>query len=272
MAIGGIQMIADIVHLRLVNKHALVDGDDGAGLQLAFRADDLDVFRRMRLKPAVRVHKLAVFVSLPNMLHIIRDFFQAFFFAEHQDKAVFAHARIAFPTVVHVTIIPVIADDPEGIQIKLFVHAAAVFLRLLHYAVVPFRHVVDGVDDLLNMFGTETVFGEVGAIVLLFVARVSHNTESVFRAVVLNGLESDAHVLPAAVEVLVGKRQGISELVTFVLVVNLVVFILPRQREKAELKHSRTVLGLIHRRQGDAFQNGIVQVHIEGNRSTATEV
>ena len=115
VAIGGIQMIADIVHLRLVNKHALVDGDDGAGLQLAFRADDLDVFRGMRFKPAERIHELAVFVGLPNMLHIIRDFFQAFLLAEHQDKAVFTHARIAFPTVVHVTIIPVIADDPKGI-------------------------------------------------------------------------------------------------------------------------------------------------------------
>ena len=87
------------------------------------------------------------------------------------------------------------------------------------------------------MLWAKTVFREVGTIVLLFVARISYNTENVFRAVVLNGFEANAHVLPAAVEILVGKWQAISELVTFVLIVNLVVFILFRQCEKAELKH-----------------------------------
>ena len=119
----------------------------------------------------------------------------------------------------------------------MFIHISTVFLSLFHYAVVPFRHVVDGVDDLLNMFGTETVFGEVGAIVLLFVARVAHNAEKVLRAMVFDGFESDAHVLPAAVEVLVGQSRGVGKLIALVLVVNLIVFILFRQREKAELEH-----------------------------------
>ena len=122
------------------------------------------------------------------------------------------------------------------------------------------------------MFRAETIFGEVSAVVTLLVAWVAHDAEGVFRVVVLNGLESDAHVLPAAVEVLVGQSRCVGKLIALVLVVNLIVFILPRQCEKAELKHSRAIFGLIHRRQSDAFQNGIIQVHIEGNRSTATEV
>ena len=272
MAVSGIQLIPNIIHLRLVNKHALVDGNDGTCLQFTLRADDLDVFRLVCFKPAVRIHKLPVFIGLTDILHIIRDFFQPFLLAEHQNEAVFTHAWVAFPTVVHLTDVAFVVDDPQSVPIKLILNAASVLFRLLDNGIVPFRHVVNRVNDLLDMLRAKTVFREVGAIVFPFVARVAHNAKSVSRAVMLNGLEADAHVLPTPIKVLTRQSRSVGKLVAFVLIVNLVVLVFLRQSEKTEIEHSRAVFGLLDRGQGNAFQNSVVQIHIEGDCSIAAKV
>ena len=174
--------------------------------------------------------------------------------------------------MVHVAIVPVIADDPQSVFVELLIDTTAIFLRFFHNRIIPFRHIVNGVDDLLNMLWTETVLRDVGTIVLLFIARVAHNPECIFCAVVLNGLESDIHILPTAVKVLASQRQSVVEFIAFVLVIDLVVFVFLRQSEEPKLEQSRAVFGLLNGGQSDAFQNGIVHIHIKGDRLITAKV
>ena len=88
----------------------------------------------------------------------------------------------------------------------------------------------------------------------------------------LNGFEADAHVLPTAVKVLIGQRQRIRELVALVLIVDLVVLVFLRQGEESEIEHPRAIFGLLHRRQGDAVDYGIIHIHVKGHGLVATKV
>ena len=141
----------------------------------------------------VHFHRFARYVARNQVL------------AKHKDEAVFAHARVAFPTVVHLAFVFPVVDNPKGIFVELLVDAYAIGLGFLHNGIVPLRHIVDALNDLLHMFGAEAVFRKVGTIIDFLVARVAYDAETVLSAVMLDRLETDADILPTTVEVLVGQ-------------------------------------------------------------------
>ena len=213
-------------------------------------------------KISVWILKIALRVGFVDELNVLGNVVEPVLVAHHKHKRVAAHARIAFPAVVGVAVVPSPVDNPLRIG-KHLVFNGCVFLGgLVRHVCVPGRILADSDHNLVNILVVVRVFRDVAAEVFALVARVAHNAERVANSAALrDSFETDGGVGPTAVKVLIIKPIAVIELVTFVLVVNLVVLAFGA----FETEDEPAVAGLPVRWQADALRVGVRQVHIEQN-------
>ena len=166
-------------------------------------------------------------------------------------------------------LIQLLAGHPHGIDKQLILNADVVVDGLLRHGVIP-RFVIANLPHIgVDLSFYTPIFSSRRAVIDSFVPRIAHDAQGVAHHPSFHGFETYRDIFPTAVKVFRRQSTGVGELITFVLVVNLVVHALLRG-DKTETE--QTVLLLLSRWNADAFGHRMLQVHIQTNRAAAAEV
>ena len=159
------------------------------------------------------------------------------------------------------TLVTAVVEYPTGVKEKLFLKGAVVlrggYLTGVSNPVGVGKHLF---FYGFHSSGTGIEVVQVHPVIHLLVTRVAHDTERVSdMAILRHRLEPDGDILPRAIEVLIGKRVFLVELVTLVLVVYFVIQLLPRRGVKGKVEH------FAFGGECYALQHGISHVHLHTN-------